>query len=99
MLGGRIFDGNFDIPNIRAGKTRFRRLAEIAHGSFVAREGHLAGFEHDLAAVTSNLETVGSGSFAGAGDKNASCAVWIFHEDRDVILYFDVVVAAELAKS
>lgn len=99
VLGGGVFDGDFDVPEFGAGEACFGGFAEGAHGNFVACEGEFAGFEDEFAAVAGDFEAVCAGGFAGGGDEEAGGTGWIFHEDGDVVFDFDVVEAAELAEA
>src|ERR1043166_5653929 len=95
----RVFEWNFDVPHFGFHESLLRRFAELDHVRLVPREREFVAFEYDFAAGADDFETVGAWGFAGRGDESASRAVRIFQISRDIVLDFDVVEAAKLAKA
>ena len=99
VLGGRVLEGNVDIPDFGTGERGLRGFAEIDGVGFVADESQLVVFENDFAARAANLEAICAGGLTSGGYEEARGAARPFEVDGDVVLDFDVVIAADLAKA
>src|SRR5438034_306726 len=62
-------------------------------------ESRRVGIENGIDEILGNGLVLGAGRFAGGGDENAGGAIGPFEVSGDVVLDFDVMEAAELAKA